>query len=166
MHEIEVRLPLQQEVQMYDSYQQRIAECDQQLQKHLASFADNSSPQTRQVEPKKKKAKPGKNAPRFDLSTELQRISGADLTRIDGIDVMVAQTVISEVGLDMGRWKTAAHFASWLGLSPDNQVSGNKVLRKATRRVVNRSATALRQAANSLFRSQTYLGAQFRRLQQ
>jgi transposase len=104
--------------------------------------------------------------PRFDLSTELQRLSGADLTRIDGIDVLVAQTVISEVGLDMGRWKTAAHFASWLGLSPDNQVSGNKVLRKAKRRVVNRSATALRQAANSLFRSQTYLGAQFRRLQQ
>ena len=155
---------LQQEVQMYDTYQQRIAECDQQLQKHLASFADNSSPQAPLGEPKKKKAKLAKNAPRFDLSTELQRISGVDLTRIDGIDVMVAQTVISEVGLDMGRWKTEAHFASWLGLAPDNQISGDKVLRKGTRRVVNRSATALRQAANTLLRSQTYLGAQYRRL--
>jgi transposase len=76
----------------------------------------------------------------------------------------VAQTVISEVGLDMTRWKTEAHFASWLGLCPDNRISGDKVLRRGTRHVVNRAATALRLAATTLLRSQSYLGAQYRRL--
>ena len=104
------------------------------------------------------------NAPCFDLRSELYRISGVDLTRIDSISVMVAQTVISEVGLDMSRWKTEAHFASWLGLCPDNRISGDNVLSKGTRHVVNRAATALRVAATTLVRSHSYLGAQYRRL--
>jgi transposase len=159
----ELLFVLQQEVDMYDVYQRRIAECDQQLQKQLASFMD-SVPQQPQVKLNRKKAKLAKNAPRFQLSSELERITGVDLTRIDGIDVMVAQTVISEVGLDMSRWKTEAHFASWLGLCPDNRISGDKVLSRGTRRVVNRAATALRMAAVTLMRSRTYLGAQYRRL--
>ena len=134
------------------------------LQKHLAGFVD-SVPQQPQVKPdRKKKSKRAKNAPRFQLSSELERITGVDLTRIDGIDVMGAQTVISEVGLDMSRWKTEAQFASWLGLCPDNRISGDKVLSRGTRRVVNRAATALRMAALTLLRSRTYLGAQYRRL--
>jgi hypothetical protein len=160
----ELLFVLQQEVEMYDTYQQRIAECDQQLQKHLASFMDTIPPQSSQAEPERKKTKPAKNAPRFELGRELQRITGVDLTRIDGIDVMVAQTLISEVGLDMSRWKTEAHFSSWLGLCPDNRTSGDKVLARGTRRVVNRAATALRMAALTLMRSRTYLGAQYRRL--
>jgi len=86
------------------------------------------------------------------------------LTRIDGIEVMVAQTVLSEVGLDMSRWKTEAHFSSWLGLCPDNRISGDRVLRRGTRRVISRAATALRMAATTLLRSSSYLGAQYRRL--
>src|ERR1700730_11110101 len=159
----ELLFVLQQEVAMYDTYQQRIAECDQQLQEHLTSFA-NIIPLQPEEEHKRKKTKPAKNAPRFELRSELQRISGVDLTRIDGIDVMVAQTLISEVGLDMSRWKTEAHFSSWLGLCPDNSTSGDKVLARGTRRVVNRAATALRMAAVTLMRSRTYLGAQYRRL--
>lgn len=159
---------LQQEVDMYDIYQQRIAECDQQLQKQMATFADNTHPDqppSPQGESnKKKRKKPTQNAPAFDLGGELQRIAGVDLTRIDGIDVMVAQTILSEVGLDMGRWKTEAHFASWMGLCPDNRVSGDRVLRRGTRRVINRAATALRMAATTLIRSRSYLGAQYRRL--
>ena len=77
---------------------------------------------------------------------------------------MIAQTLLSEVGMDMSRWKTEAHFASWLGLCPDNRVSEDKVLRRGTRHVVNRAANALRQAANALIRSRSYLGAQYRRL--
>ena len=92
------------------------------------------------------------------------RISGVDLTRIDGIDVAVAQTLIGEVGVNMARWKTEAHFASWLGLCPDNRITGGKVVRKGTRHVINRAATALRLAATTLLRSQSYLGAQYRRL--
>src|SRR5439155_9851834 len=73
-------------------------------------------------------------------------------------------TVLSEVGLDMSRWKTEARFASWLGLCPDNRVSGDKVLKRGTRHVINRAATALRLAATTLIRSRSYLGAQYRRL--
>src|SRR5207245_2485513 len=85
---------------------------------------------------------------------ELHRISGVDLTRIDGIDVGVAQTVISEVGLDMSRWENEHHFASWLGLCPDNRITGGKVFRRGTRPVINRAATALRLAATTLLRSE------------
>jgi transposase len=166
---------LQQEVTMYDAYQQRIAECDQALEQHLKGVASKVAdtapsgepsptipPATRRSGPKRRKA--GSHAPQFDVGGELHRISGVDLTRIDGIDVGVAQTVISEVGVDMTRWHTEAHFASWLGLYPDNRISGDRVLRKGTRHVVNRAATALRLAATTLLRSQSYLGAQYRRL--
>jgi transposase len=147
---------LQQELEMYDTYQRRVAECDEQLQKHLAGFADTIAPPAKEDLPPKKKKKQNKNNPHFHLADELQRI--------DGVDVFVAQTVISEVGLDMGRWKTEAHFASWLGLCPDNRISGDKVLGRGTRHVLNRVATALRLGASTLLRSQTYLGAQYRRL--
>src|SRR5215470_3621050 len=99
----ELLFVLQQEVEMYDIYQRRIAECDQQLQKQLASFTGTIPLPSPEAEPKRKKAKPAKNAPRFELSSELQRITGVDLTRIDGIDIMVAQTLVSEIGLDMSR---------------------------------------------------------------
>jgi len=166
---------LQQEVAMYDAYQQRIAECDHELEQHLKAFADKVTDAIPDGEPSattgarlrsgpKRRRKAGSHAPQFDLGRELHRISGVDLTRIDGIDVGVAQTVISEVGLDMTRWKTEAHFASWLGLCPDNRVTGGKVIRKGTRHVVNRAATALRLAATTLLRSQSYLGGQYRRL--
>jgi hypothetical protein len=166
---------LQQEVAMYDAYQQRITECDHELEQHLKGFADKvpdappAGEPSATTEPRlrsgpKRRRKSGSHAPQFDLGRELHRISGVDLTRIDGIDVGVAQTVISEVGLDMTRWKTEAHFASWLGLCPDNRITGGKVIRKGTRHVVNRAATALRLAATTLLRSQSYLGGQYRRL--
>ena len=167
---------LQQEVTMYDAYQQRIAECDQALQDHLKAFADRSPAtppagdepsatlrQRRRSGPKRRR-KAGSHAPQFDLGRELYRISGVDLTRIDGIDVGVAQTLISEVGLDMTRWPDEHHFASWLGLCPDNRITGGKVIRRGTRPVINRAATALRIGATTLLRSQSYLGAQYRRL--
>jgi transposase len=164
---------LQQEVALYDAYQHRIAECDQALEQHLKGFADKVADTAADGEPSrttarrngpKRRRKAGSHAPQFDLGRELHRISGVDLTRIDGIDVGVAQTVISEVGVDMTRWNTEAHFASWLGLCPDNRITGGKVMRKGTRHVVNRAATALRLAATTLLRSQSYLGAQYRRL--
>jgi transposase len=169
---------LQQEVATYDAYQQRIAECDQQLEQHLKGFVDKAAETASEGEPSpptpqpklrsgpKRRRTAGSHAPQFylNLGRELHRISGVDLTRIDGIDVGVAQTLISEVGLNMTRWKTEAHFASRLGLCPDNRISGDKVLRRGTRRVVNCAATALRLAATTLLRSQSYLGAQYRRL--
>jgi transposase len=100
-----------------------------ELQKHLRAFADTVPPAVKEALPPKRKKKQNKNNPHFHLADELQRITGVDLTRIDGVDVIMAQTRISEVGLDMSRWKTEAHFASWLGLCPDNRVSGGQSAR-------------------------------------
>lgn len=155
---------LQQEVAMYDAYQQRIAECDQALQDHLKGFADRITDTAAARSAPKRRRKAGSHAPQFDLGRELHRISGVDLTRIDGIDVGVAQTLISELGLDMSRWQDEHRFASWLGLCPDNRITGGKVIRRGTRHVINRAATALRIGATTLLRSQSYLGAQYRRL--
>jgi hypothetical protein len=149
---------LQQEIQMYDTYQRRVTECAKELQKQLIAFANTVSPPVKEELPPKKKMKQNKNNPHFHLADELQRIRGVDLTRIDGVDVMVAQTLVSEVGLDMSRWKTEAHFASWLGLCPDNRISGDKVLARGTRHVLNRAATALRLGASTQLKSLTYLG--------
>src|SRR5207249_7576129 len=97
----ELLFVLQQEVEMYDTYQKRIIECDQQLQKQLANLTVVTPPGKGQPQKPKSKPPAAKNAPRFDLSSDLQRVTGVDLTRIDEIDVMVAETLISEVGLDM-----------------------------------------------------------------
>lgn len=155
---------LQQELNLYQVYQEQIAECDTALAAHLQTLEDKVEPGS---EPPVAKAgkKAGSNAPTsFDLRGELYRISGTDLTQIDGINIMNAQTIIAEVGIDMSRFPSEAHFASFLGLCPDNQITGGKVFRRGTRHVENRAATALRMAATSLWRSKTYLGAKFRRL--
>ncbi len=113
---------------------------------------------------KKKSIRNKKNVPRFDLKAELRRVCGVDLTSIDGIDVMTAQTVVAELGTDFSRWKDEAHLTSWLGLAPCRDISGGKVLKQATLRVKNRVATSLRGAANALLHSDSYLGARFRSL--
>jgi transposase len=164
----ELLFSLKQEMDRYDFCQGQIAECDQQIQPHLCTLparpqATERDASERAAASRKKNKKAQGNSPGFALDKELVRISGVDFTRIDGINVMTAQTVISEVGLDMTRWKTESHFASWLGLCPNNAVSSGKVLRRDSRKIVNRAATAFRIAASTLRLSDSYLGAQFRR---
>lgn len=155
---------LQPELNLYQVYQEQIAECDTALAAHLQTLEDKVEPGSQPPVAKAGK-KAGSNAPTsFDLRGELYRISGTDLTQIDGINIMNPQTIIAEVGIDMSRFPSEAHFASFLGLCPDNQITGGKVFRRSTRHVENRAATALRMAATSLWRSKTYLGAKFRRL--
>src|SRR5881227_1722383 len=77
---------------------------------------------------------------------------------------MIAQTILSEVGLDMSRWPTEAHFCFLAGLCPDNKITGGKIYHRGSRHVENRAATALRMTATSLWRSKSYLGAKFKRL--
>ena len=162
----ELLFTLKQEVDRYDFCQRQMEECDQEIEQHLETLPSRpreTAPAVQPVMPPKKGKKAQGNSPKFALGQELARVAGVDFTRIDGISVMTAQTIISEVGLDMERWKTEAHFASWLGLCPYNAVSGGKVLRRGTRKVVNRAATAFRIAAFTLRRSDSYLGAQYRR---
>jgi transposase len=160
----ELLFVLEQSLALYDVYQHKIAECDLRIEGHLKSMESKTTTE-QQPAPKTGSARSHrKQMPWLDLGAQLYRIAGVDLTQIDGIQVQTAQTVISEVGVDMSRWRSEKQFASWLGLCPDNRISGGKVLKRGTRHVVNRAATALRMAAWSLFRSQSALGANFRRL--
>lgn len=160
----ELLFVLQQEVELYRTYRDKISDCDQKLQTLLATMPSRVDPQAQPLGPRPRNKRARGNAPRFDLRTELYRITGVDWTKVDGIDVQVAQSVIAEVGVTLEEFHTERHFTSWLGLCPTNETSGGKVLNRRTPKVVNRAKTAFRQAASTLIRSQSYLGAQYRRL--
>lgn len=155
---------LRQEVEMYRICQDKIAACDRQLQQHLQGMAPRVDLKAQPLGPRPKGKRARGNAPKFDLRTELYRITGVDWTRVDGMDVHVAQSVIAETGVDLNAFPSEKHFANWLGLCPTNETSGGKVLSRRTPKVVNRAKVAFRQAASTLIRSQSYLGAQYRRL--
>jgi hypothetical protein len=104
------------------------------------------------------------NDPMFDLRAELYRIAGVDLTDIPGISAVTAQVVLTEIGPSVHRFRNASAFASWLGLCPEQRISGGKVLSCKTRKVKNRAAIALRLGANSLCRAKGYFGEFFRRM--
>lgn len=160
----ELIFALRQALALYDAYQSKIAECDHQIHAHLGTFADNVDAREKPLPPRKSSKRLYGNSAQIDLRDELYRISGVDLTCIDGVDVITAQTIISEIGLDMTRWRTEKNFASWLGLCPNNRITGGKVIKRATRHVINRATHALRMAASTLRNSQSALGANFRRL--
>ncbi len=150
---------LKQAMNRFDFYGTLLAECDRETELHLRSL------QVRQDTPAKgKKKSRTRNAPKIDLRTQLFQMCGVDLTRIDGINVTTAMTLLSEVGADMSRFPTVKHFASWLGLCPGTRITGGKVMNGKTKRVANRAAQALRMAASSLRSSQSSLGAYFRRM--
>ena len=157
---------LKQEQDSYEFCQKQIAQCDQLLQHYLQQQEDRSQgaslPEEKRRERLRKKKKG--NAPQFDLRTELFRMTGVDLTQIDAIDVTTAMTILTEAGADMSKWKTESHFVSWLRLCPDNRISGDKIIGKGRLPTKNRASIALRMAASTLRLSNTYLGAQFRRL--
>ena len=136
---------LQQAVEFYEFHQEKISACDLQILEHLKSFDSQND-------------KPPKN-----VAEALQLMSGVDLTSIDGIDTNTVLKILAEIGTDMSRWKSAKHFASWLGLSPGTKVSGGKVLSSATKPVANKAAAALRIAGFTLLNSKSALGAYLRR---
>ncbi|MDE3181308.1 MAG: IS110 family transposase, partial [Acidobacteriota bacterium] len=151
---------------LYFTHLRSIRECDQRIEAHLKTLegkVDLAAQPLPAARPKNRLPK-RKHIPQFDLRGELYRIAGVDLTQIDGLNVQTVQVVISEVGVDMMRWPTEHHFSSWLGLSPNNQVTGGRIIRRGTRKVLNRASNALRVAAQSLHHSKSALGAKYRRL--
>jgi transposase len=152
---------LRQAVELYDVFQEKIEDCDREIERYMSSLDSKADSSTYEG---KSQSRRRRSEPRFDLSRELYRISGVDLTQIDGISALTAQTIISECGLDMSPFPTEKHFCSWLGLSPNNELTGGKIKRRRTKKVVNRAALAFRLAANSLHRSSSYLGAYLRRM--
>jgi transposase len=152
---------LRQALELYEVYQQKIAACDQEIETYMQSL--DSRGDSKDLEPRQGGTR-RKNQVHFDLRGQLYELTGTDLTSIDGIDAMTAQTVVSESGIDMSRFATEKHYSSWLGLCPNHQITGGKVRRRRTRKVRNRAAQALRVAAQSLHKSKTALGAYYRRM--
>ena len=150
---------LKQALGAFDFVGTQLAECDQEIEAQLQRLQVHDGELA-----KGKKRGRARNAPKFDLRTQLFKMCGVDLTRIDGIDVSTALAVISEAGADMSRLPTAGHFASWMGLCPGTKITGGKVLSGRTKRCANRAAQALRLAAAALRTSQSALGAYFRRM--
>jgi len=165
---------LKRQLADFDHVHAQMAQCDRDLEAMLkqmpsADRVPQAVPPATVLPGRTKKRKgtrkqPSANHPKFNLEKELARMTGVNLTRIDGVYTMTIQTVISEAGLDMSKWETEHHFVSWIGLAPRNEISGGKVLKKKTRKVKSRLATALRMAASTLLKSDSYLGAQYRRL--
>lgn len=152
---------LKQAVELYDIYRDKMGECDQEIEKQLLGFNAKS-----EVTDKELKAKQSirKNSMSLNVQAHLIRLTGVDLTKIPGVNGLTALKVISETGLDFERWRSAKAFASWLGLSPENKISGGKLLSSKSKRTSSRAATALRLGASSLSKSQNALGAYLRRM--
>jgi transposase len=155
---------LKQALILYDIYQTQIDACDVEVEKCLSQFDYCKEETVKESVNGKRRTAKDKNAPLFDLKTYLIQITGVDLTAMPGIEAYSALKIISEIGLDMSRWKTAKAFASWLGLCPGNKVSGGKRQSGKTKRTANYAASTLRIAAGTLHRSQSSLGAFLRRL--
>jgi transposase len=155
---------LQQALEGYDFYTQQIKACDLQIEQKYQAFKPQVDLEVEPLPPARKKSRRQATHPDFDLRRYLYQMSGVDLTQIDGIDALTAQTIIGEIGLDMSKWKTVKHFTSWLGLAPHNDISGGKVLKRKTKKTDNRANTALRIAAQSAGRSQSALGGFYRRM--
>ena len=154
---------LAQAVALYDFYQARVDECDAKIQEVLAVLvAEKESPSAPLPKARHRTAQP--NAVSFDVRPFLYRLAGVDVTQIHGLGPYVALRLIAECGTDLSRWRSAKHFTSWLTLSPGSKISGGKVLSAHTRKTSNRVVAHLRLAAVTVGRTNTALGAFYRRL--
>ena len=155
---------LKQAVALYEFYRQQLRACDVQLEAHLHTFADRSGGQklpAKQANPRKRHG----NTPSFNVRQSLYRLSGVDVTVVEGIDENTALAVLSEIGTDMSKWPTEKHFTSWLGLCPQHRGSAGKIRSRRVRRGSNGAARALRLAAQGCYHANNALGAFYRRIQ-
>jgi len=156
---------LQQAHELYQTYTSKIDACDKEIVRETASLPAKVDPVVKPLPPRKEgRSRCNDKMADVDMRPELYEKWGVDLTGIEGIGVLTSLVLLTEVGPNVSRFHSEKHFSSWLGLCPDNRISGGKVLSSRTRRVVNRATDALRMAASSLERSQSALGAFARRM--
>ena len=153
---------LRQAHELYRFHHRQIAECDQQVQAELANFPDRAGEKTHTVKPRKRGRK--SNDVRFEATGPLFRALGVDLTLIEGIDVGTALVILAEIGVDVSRFPTEKHFASWLRLCPPQDESNKTKKRRGHRKGANPATIALRMCARSLGKTKTPLGLFYRRI--
>ena len=153
---------LRQALELYDVHQAKVAECDVEIEAVLGELnAQRVTPEA--PLPSVRHAK-GQNEPAFDVRPALYTLLGADLSQIHGFGPYTVLRLVAECGDDMTKWPTAKHFTSWLSLAPGNKISGGRLLSSKTRRSSNRATALLRIAAVNIGKTQTALGAFYRRL--
>ena len=153
---------LTQALELIDIYTEKIEACDRVIESTLEGLHQEAD-SLHTTLPKPRSKENSKNAPSFDVRQSLFKMIGTDLTQIHGIGSSIALKLVAECGTDMTKWPTAKHFASWLCLAPGNKISGGKVLSSKTRRSASKSATDLRLAAMVVGKTNTALGATYRR---
>jgi transposase len=153
---------LRQTYDLYQFHHRQITECDQQVETELARFANRAAGRTRTTKPRKRGRK--SNDARFDAAGPLFQALGVDLTLIEGIEVATALVILAEIGVDVSRFPTEKHFASWLRLCPPQNESNKTKKRRAHRKSTSRVTIALRMAARSVGRTMTPLGMFYRRI--
>jgi transposase len=154
---------IQKALALYDFYTQQIATCDAQIEQFYTTLPPRHVPEAestlRAALPPAKPNSKSKNKPPDSTRAELLRIVGVDLVAVTGLSAALVQTIVSEIGGDMSKFPSAKAFGSWLGVAPHNDISGGRVLRSRTRKVVNRAAQAFRLAAQSVSRTDSAFGA-------
>lgn len=155
---------LQQNLELFDAYQRQLTACDAAIEAHVHTLAAQAPAPAVPLPAPRTRKKPRDNEPRFEIRTPLHQLTGVDLTQIDAIGPYSALRLLAEIGTDMSRWPTEKHFTSWLTLAPHNKISGGRLLSSKTLPSANRAAGILRMAAMSLGRTETALGAFYRRL--
>jgi len=162
---------LRQSRELFRTYQEQVVKCDREIEQRLGDFKPWADPKQKPLPPdrkrnrssQKRRKKTGHEGTGFDLRTEAYKLFGVDVTQIPGIET-IALPLFSEVGRDLSQWPSTGHFASWLGLCPDNDISGGRVLWKGVRNIKNRAGQLFRLAAHSLHRSLTPMGSYLRRM--
>jgi len=153
---------LKQSVELYDIYHEKLNDCDIAIEKCLSQLEKQTDATNFQAEKRRKKN--NNNALKFDVVNYLYELCGTDLTKIDGLDEYSVLKILSETGINMGKWKTGKHFVSWMGLSPNNKISGGKILSSKTIKTQNRAKHVFKMVAFALSNSKSGLGAFYRRL--
>jgi transposase len=154
---------LQQAVDLGEFSQQHMKACDARIDTCLQEFERQGEASATPLAPSPRARQRHGHAPTFEVRASLDAITGVDLTRLDGIEALTALKLISEIGLEMTRWPTVTHVASWLGRCPGTNISGGTRDRSRRKPTANRAAAALRLAAHSLDHSHSALGADDRR---
>jgi hypothetical protein len=149
---------LRQSLEAWRFHQKLMADCDEKITGHMSALEDQEEG------PPPPSNKKGNKAPNEPMRQHLFAKFGVDLTAVEGVSIQTVLAFLGEVGTDVSKFASAEHFGSWLGLCPDNRITGGRTHAAHTRKVNNRLATALRMAAQSLFRSKSALGDWFRRL--
>ncbi len=151
---------LKQAVELFEFYQEKIRECEAEMEKYLKGLSGK-----RDDEPPPLAGGEKRQRCSFNLREYAYKLLGVDLFRVPGLNSQTLLQIISEVGVDLSGFASEKHFASWLSLSPNRRVSGGKVLSSKTKASKNRAATAFRQAAVNIGRSESEIGAYYRRMQ-